>query len=643
MCGIVGVWNRNGEPVSPGQLKRFTDQLAHRGPDGEGFYIDREANLGLGHRRLAILDTSDAGRQPMSFLGDRYWIIYNGEIYNFLELKAELEQAGYRFKTDSDTEIILAAYHHWGEDCQLRFNGMWALAIWDRLERTLFLSRDRFGVKPLIYYSDRDRFAFASEMKAFLALDWFQLVFDPAMVAAALSYERLIEGDERCLIRGLKHLLGGHCLTLREAASPRIRRWWNTLDHLEDAPLNYDDQVLHFRNLFLDACRIRMRSDVPVGTALSGGLDSSSILCGMHTIREAGGDMERMASEWQKAFIMTYPGAPLDERRYADEVVRHTGVTPIYCTADSSDYFDYFDKILFQLEAISDIHLGPWLVYRAQRAHDVVVTIDGHGGDEALGGYPWHVTAAIRDSLSTYSPRRTRDLLEVMKGLDLFPGENFYLKSALSLLEKRTSRRASSWLLQQKADFQSPGFDVDLPRLQERDFLFRSLYTDFHFTQLPSVLRNFDRLSMAHGVEVRSPFMDWRLVCFLFSLPSTSKVGGGFTKRILRDGMKGILPEPVRTRTQKLGFISPPDASTSPQGRQFIRDSVASADFQHSPIWNGRKIAADLTEAENRGDTRSLQRAWTYVQAMSLMNLFREKWTIHIHQSMVPAGEIFSA
>ena len=638
MCGIVGLWNRDGAPVSPIELRRFTDQLAHRGPDGDGFYIDREANLGFGHRRLAILDTSAGGRQPMSFLGDRYWIIYNGEMYNFLELKAELEQHGYRFQTNSDTEIILAAYHHWGEECQVHFNGMWALAIWDRLERTLFLSRDRFGVKPLIYYSDRNHFAFASETKAFLALDWFEPEFDPAMVAAALSNERLIEGDERCLIRGLRHLPGGHCLILREGEEPRVRRWWNTLDHLEAAPLHYGDQVVRFRELFLDACRIRMRSDVPVGTALSGGLDSSSILCGMHYIRDAGGPTERMAREWQKAFIMTYPGATLDERRYADEVVKHTGVTPIYCTADSSTYLEYFDKILFQLEDISDIHLGPWLVYRAQRANGVVVTIDGHGGDEALGGYPWHVTAAIRASLSTLSPRRTWDLLDVMKGLDLFPGENFYLKSASSLLEKKTSRRESSWLRQQKADFQSPALEADLPRLRGRDVLFRSLYIDFHFTQLPSVLRNFDRLSMAHGVEVRSPFLDWRLVCFLFSLPSASKIGGGFTKRILRDAMKGLLPEPVRTRTQKLGFISPPDASLSPQGRKLIRDSVASANFQHSPIWNGRKIAADLAAAENRGDTRSLHRAWIYVQAMTLMKLFREKKSIQ--SGTVPALEI---
>ncbi|MCC7119844.1 MAG: asparagine synthetase B, partial [Anaerolineales bacterium] len=172
MCGIAGLWNLNGEPVSPEQIRNFIDSLAHRGPDGSDVYIDSDSNLGLGHRRLAIIDTSDGGRQPMSYADGRYWIVFNGEMYNFLELKVELEGLGYSFKTESDTEVILTAYHHWGEDCQLKFNGMWALAIWDSRERVLFVSRDRFGVKPMIYHYDENHFAFASEMKAFLALDW---------------------------------------------------------------------------------------------------------------------------------------------------------------------------------------------------------------------------------------------------------------------------------------------------------------------------------------------------------------------------------------------------------------------------------------------------------------------------------------
>ncbi|HLO18143.1 MAG TPA: asparagine synthase (glutamine-hydrolyzing), partial [Anaerolineales bacterium] len=523
MCGIVGLWNLEGQPIPPGMLECFTDSLSHRGPDGNGFYIDSEANLGLGHRRLAIIDTSDAGRQPMSFGDGCYWITYNGELYNFLELKVELEGAGYQFRTDSDTEVILASYHHWGEDCQLRFNGMWAFAIWDREERKLFLSRDRFGVKPLIYDFDQKHFAFASEMKAFLALDWLQPDFDPAMVAAALSNERLIEGDERCLLRGLRHLFGGHCLTLKKGERPKIRRWWNTLDHLESVPQNYEDQVNHFREVFLDACRIRMRSDVPIGTALSGGLDSSSILCGMHYVHNGNNANDRLADDWQRAFIMTYPGAAIDERQYADQVIEHTGAIPIYCTGTSDMYLQNFDRILFQYEEISDLHLGPWLVHKAQRENGIVVTIDGHGGDEVLGGYPWYVTAALKDAIRKLSPLRARELVSIMKGLQLFPDNQFYIKSAQALFAKVTKGEGQPWLLQTPVEFKSPAYEEDRLRIQNRDALFKTLYMDFHFVQLPTNLRDFDHLSMAHGVEVRSPFMDWRLICFLFSLPATAK------------------------------------------------------------------------------------------------------------------------
>jgi asparagine synthase (glutamine-hydrolysing) len=626
MCGIVGIWNLNNQPVSKIILERFTDIIAHRGPDGNGFYIDSSANLGLGHRRLAILDTSDGGKQPMSFADERYWITYNGELYNFLELKMELEKAGYIFKTESDTEVILAGYHYWGEDCQLKFNGMWAFAIWDRDEQKLFISRDRFGVKPLFYFFDHRHFAFASEMKAFLALDWFQPDFDPAMVALALSSERLIEGNERCLFQGLQNLLGGYCLILRAGEKPKTRRWWNTLDHLVDVPQSYEEQVDRFRELFLDACRIRMRSDVPIGTALSGGLDSSSIVCGMHNIsNQKRSQQERIAGNWQKAFIMTYPGASIDEREYADEVVNHTGVYPVYCTAGANSYLEHYDEILFHLEAISDIHLGPWQVYKAQSENGVVVTMDGHGGDEAMGGYPWYIGSALSDSVSQFDLVGALRLISILKGLAPFPDGNFYLQSFQKLFATQSKNSTHAWLNQIPADFAPPSLDVDQSLIKSKTALFKKLYTDFHFTQLPTVLRNFDRLSMAHGVEVRAPFMDWRLVSFLFSVPSTSIIGGGFTKRILRDALKGILPESIRTRTNKLGFPNLKEAWTSLPAQEFMSDLVNSTDFQQSSIWNGKKIKVELASAIRESNDVQLHRVWVYSQAMSLIKLFREK------------------
>lgn len=626
MCGIVGYWSLDNQPVSPAMLRRFTDMLSHRGPDGGDIFIDEKASLGLGHRRLAIIDTSETGRQPMSFHG-RYWIVFNGEIYNFVELKSELEGYGYQFKTDSDTEVILASYDKWGDECQLRFNGMWAFAIWDTRERRLFLSRDRFGVKPLLYHYDGRRFAFASEMKAFLALNDFRVDFNASIVAVALSDPSLVEGMEASLLHGVKRLPGGHSITLTQAGELSVRRWWRTLDHLESVPERCEDQAARYRELFLDACRIRMRSDVPIGTALSGGLDSSSVLCSMGHIRNSGDKTDRMAFDWQRAFVGSYPGKIIDERVYADQVINQTGAKPIYCEMNAGMYLENFHEILYQYEELSDIHLGPWYVHKRQRENGVVVTIDGHGGDEALGGYTWHVLAALKDAVA--DPFRMAELLSIMNGMGVTVNAQSIpralKKLGSRLFDKRDGKSEKTWLMVQPEPFHSDALNADVPLLKNRDSLFKQLYMDFHFTHLPTNLRDFDRLSMAHGVEVRSPFMDWRLVCFTFSLPSSRKIGGGYTKRILRDAMRGILPEAIRTRTKKLGFPNLDEGWMSAKAREFILDSIASKDFAESSIWNGRLISAEMEKAFRDSDTVRIHRAWKYTQAMYLMRSFHSK------------------
>jgi asparagine synthase (glutamine-hydrolysing) len=216
-----------------------------------------------------------------------------------------------------------------------------------------------------------------------------------------------------------------------------------------------------------------------------------------------------------------------------------------------------------------------------------------------------------------------------MKGLELFPQNQFYIRSAQALFSKMRKENSQPWLVQRAAEFNSPAYEHDMPLIKSRDNLFKSLYVDYHFTQLPMNLRDFDRLSMAHGVEVRSPFMDWRLVCFAFSLPSSAKVGTGFTKRILRDALKGILPESIRTRTRKLGFPNLAEAWTSPRAQEFIREIVNSPDFQESNIWDGKKVAEDLAAAIQRQDNDQLHQAWIYVQAASLMKMFSEKRRVY--------------
>lgn len=555
MCGIVGILNRSA-PIDQAELLRFTDTLTHRGPDGRGALVD--ANLGLGHRRLAILDLSADGRNPMAYGGadgQRYWITYNGEVYNFLELRAELEGLGHVFRTGTDTEVVVAAYVQWGEDCLLRFNGMWAFAIWDHQERSLFLARDRFGIKPLYYWNGSTRFAFASEMKAFLALDGFEARLDEEAARQSLANAQAYEGTRTAaILRGIERLPGGCSLRVRAGENPVLRRWWTTRDHLIAVPTRYEEQVEMFRDLFLDAVRLRLRSDVAVGTCLSGGVDSSAIASAMAHIvdkpSEMGGrsGMGRNAPDWRHAFIACFPGTVLDERIYADAVVAHTGAIPHHWTFDADAALG---NIVDSVWATEDIYPGLtvpiWSIYREMRRQGVTVSLDGHGGDELLGGYTWY---------------------------------------------------------------------LDWPMNRVND----GLYHDFHTGLLPSILRNFDRCSMAHGIEVRMPLMDWRLVRMACSLGPEAKIGGGYTKRILRDSMAGIMPEAIRQRRSKLGFNSPMIEWLNGGMANLVREVVSHPFWRESPFWDGPRLGDAILR-------KTAARAWsvddwaTALSVWTMMNL----------------------
>lgn len=261
MCGIFGCVGK----IDKEKEYECINQIKHRGPDS--LVVKEENGIVLAHARLSILDVSDTANQPMSDPSGRYWIVYNGEVYNFLELREELEQLGWKFKTNSDTEVVLYSYIEWGEYFQNKCNGMWGLAIWDTVEKTLFLSRDRFGVKPLYYYEQDNNFYFASEMKAFF----------PIMKERKINYSLLekkayfiYEMKEDCSIKGIKKIFGGQCGHYKNGQL-HLNKWWNTMEHLLNVPNQYEQQIELFRELFIDACKIRMRSDVSIGTALSGG------------------------------------------------------------------------------------------------------------------------------------------------------------------------------------------------------------------------------------------------------------------------------------------------------------------------------------------------------------------------------------
>lgn len=532
MCGITGILDYNGG-VDPEELDRFTDALAHRGPDGRGTHID--GPIGLGHRRLAILDLSDAGKCPMPFGGQdgrRYWITFNGEVYNFLEIRADLQKLGHRFRSDTDTEVVAAAYAEWGEDCLLRFNGMWALAIWDAHEQRLFLARDRFGVKPL-YYSAGSRFLFASEIKAFTRLRRFERSLNRDVAALVLGGAQAYEGTtEATLMNGVRRLQGG-CSLVVSREGVRERRWWDTLANIPAPPSTYAAQVEGFREIFLDAVKLRMRSDVPIGTCLSGGIDSTAVASSMAWLHARNpGSMARAASHWQKAFIATFPGSFLDEREFADQAVRHISGDPVYWEFAGPEAARHLVDTAWAMEEVyPGIAVPVWSIYRKMRENKVLVSLDGHGGDELLCGYTWY---------------------------------------------------------------------LDWPMAKVN----ANLYNDFHRTLLPSILRNYDRCSMAHGIEVRMPFMDWRLVTYCFGLQASSKVGGGHTKRVLRDAMQGIMPERLRLRQSKIGFNSPMFEWYNGDLAPFLDRVTRHPLWLESPFWNGRELGEAI-----RGKCRA--KAWT--------------------------------
>ncbi|MGB6399064.1 MAG: asparagine synthase (glutamine-hydrolyzing), partial [Bradyrhizobium sp.] len=421
MCGIAGIVNIRGQSVEPAEIERLTNLVAHRGPDGAGHWFSAERNVALGHRRLAIIDPGAGGYQPMLSHDGRHVIVYNGEVYNFLELRRELEALGANFRTQSDTEVILAAWRIWQEGMLSRFNGMWALAIFDTETKELFLARDRFGIKPLLYALSPERLVFASEHHALVQSGLITTSLDIDVARRLMLDAFGIEGSERTLCREVRRLQAGHFMRLRQGRL-EIRRWWCTLDHLPDVPSTETERVERFGELFRNAVALRMRSDVPIGTCLSGGFDSSAVICSMAAHDKAGMG-PRDSAAWRHAFVAAFPGASNDERPMAEEAAAWAGVHPTILEVGRQDALTELERIL---EDSDDVYISlpsaPWLLYRELRRQKVLVSLDGHGADELMGAYQQENQSAafrlknILAGVASNSPlaRRSVDMLRAM-------------------------------------------------------------------------------------------------------------------------------------------------------------------------------------------------------------------------------------
>ncbi|HRA81213.1 MAG TPA: asparagine synthase (glutamine-hydrolyzing) [Thauera sp.] len=563
MCGIAGLLSKHLRDLNP--VFRMTSVQAHRGPDGAGHALFsgdgtpllfrerpnapemRAGRLALGHRRLAIIDCTDAGHQPMSYAGGRYWITYNGEIYNYRELRDELRACGCTFHSESDTEVILAAYATWGTSCFARFNGMWALAIWDVSEQRLLLSRDRFGIKPLHFRVQGGSLWFSSEIKGLLAG-----MAEPVKANDQIVYDYLVHGtvnaSDETFFDGVSAFPPG-CYAIVSpqdlAVSPKAF-WRIELGGDDRAALSFEQSCDSFRELISSAVHLRMRSDVPVGACLSGGLDSSSIVSLM-----AG-----MTSAPIHTFTARFPEPEFDEGEWAQLVVNCMGTQGHVSEPSETALIDDFEQLVWhQEEPFSSASLyAQWLVMRQAREHEVPVLLDGQGADEILGGYRkfygFHILSLLRSGHLLNASRELaallingdRGYLRWQEGARYLPrflqGQVFTLDRFLRP-ETRALGKSSTITL------------GGTPDIRERQLL------DLRRYSVPSLLRYEDRNSMAWSVESRVPFLDYRLVEFAIRLPVEHKLRKGRTKAVLRNGLRGIVPDRVLDRRDKMGFVTP--------------------------------------------------------------------------------------
>lgn len=601
MCGISGIIASTPSPSN--LLQSMTDCIRHRGPDDEGFvywskFCDEPSlrgghdtpdavfsadlpytpslndgheppfYLGLGHRRLSILDLSPLGHQPMCTQDGRYWIVFNGEVYNYIELRAELEKVGHTFISRTDTEVILAAYRQWKEGCLSRFNGMWALAIYDTKARTLFLARDRFGVKPFYYWTSPEGFfAFASEIKQFTVLPGWRALINNQRV-----YDYLVFGvsdhTEETMFSGVYQLRPGHCVTLAvdeaSAVSPGTPLSTHAWYELRPKPFagSLDDAAREFRDLFEQSISLRLRADVPVGSCLSGGLDSSSIACVLNELLHKQG-----VQASQKTFSACSEVERFDERKWIDLVTDKTGVVAHYVYPALDQLFEESPSITWhQDEPFGSTSIyAQWCVFRLAAQNGAKVMLDGQGADEQLCGYH-----------GFFAPR-TFTLLK-----------HLHLLEAIAELQSQKKLHNSSYILSisRLLPFVFPNFFVqklkqvggyahDNPKWIKfnkfpalpTDPLWKSGaksggVTNYSISQLTSsslqmLLHWEDRSSMAYSIESRVPFLDYSLVEFVLGLPDEYKIFRGETKCVLRRAMVGTLPESIRIRTDKLGFVTP--------------------------------------------------------------------------------------
>ncbi|MBN1827855.1 MAG: asparagine synthase (glutamine-hydrolyzing) [Deltaproteobacteria bacterium] len=534
MCGIAGIlrWNSAEDPEDRSVMERMLDIMDHRGPDDRGLLF--HDGITLGHLRLSVLDLSERGHQPMSNRSNDCWITYNGEVYNYLELRKELEFEGETFVSDSDTEVVLRAYEHWGLDCFSRFNGMWALAIWDKRARRIVLSRDRVGIKPLYYSTEGSGFVFASEIKGIAAYRHLKnqsLQLNPRSLQTYIQ-TGIVDGLEDTFIAGIKRFKPGHMMVLNADGTRSYDSYWDlparALEMRRDnRNRNENDLAEELSSILKNAVAIHARSDVPVGVCLSGGLDSSCVSA-----------FARPHIENFKSFTSWFPeGDEWNELTYADQINKRFDISSFKVKVNGLELFDKLGNILWHLdEPTLAMGIYPqWHVMEAA-SREVTVVMDGQGGDEIFAGYDFYASRRLYSALTSGNYQSYRTTLN-----------GFYDNYGIGRVNDLGQEVKQLYLTNSAGKIQNhfPGY------------LDNFLYHELTFSRLPALLRYEDRLSMAFSLESRVPLLDYRLIEFAFSIDEQLKVGPGWSKYLLRQAINGTLPHGITWRKDKKGFPTP--------------------------------------------------------------------------------------
>jgi asparagine synthase (glutamine-hydrolysing) len=599
MCGIAGiVYTDRDRPVAIDDLKRMCGTLVHRGPDDEGFFV--KGHVGLGMRRLNVIDLV-TGHQPISNEDGSIWIVFNGEIYNYPELRRDLERKGHKFSTHTDTETIVHAYEEYGENCVTKLNGMFAFAIWDGRCEKLFLARDRIGVKPLYYFFNNRYLAFGSELKAILECRHVPRAIDRQALDAFLTFEYI--PAPLSIFSEVKKLLPGHLLVLQNG-KVSTRQYWD----LQFNRLAGDEPELSqaLYDLLKDAVRMRLISDVPLGAFLSGGIDSSSIVCLMSEV------MDRPV----KTFSIGFDDPSYNELQYARTVAKHFGTDHHELTIQPDIINLVSDLIRHLDEPLADVSIFPtYLVSKLAREH-VTVVLSGDGGDELFGGYEWYVAdkiagychllpAAVRNrwlpamvGLLPPSPRKKGAINKLKRFVEgsALPEELRHFRWSTFLTEASKQNLYTEELNQSVNHHDTCSrFTAYFGNCGEADSIWREQFADVKTYLADDILVKVDRMSMANSLEARTPYLDYRVAEFAASLPSGLKLKGLQTKYLLKRCMEAKLPPSILKR-KKEGFSIPMKNWLQHELRPMMEEVLSPCRIKKEGLFNSvyvEKLKAD--------------------------------------------------